>query len=143
MNTKLEPTVETSEREGSLLMLALLAPVAGAATGILGAIFRLSLARADRFRDALIVWTHGQKAAGFLLLVAACASATAIAAWLVRRYSPVASGSGIPNVEAVLEGRLPQASFRLIPVKFFGGLLAIGAGLALGREGPSVQMGAS
>ena len=38
---------------------------------------------------------------------------------------------------------MPQAPFRLIPVKFFGGLLAIGSGLALGREGPSVQMGAS
>jgi CIC family chloride channel protein len=61
----------------------------------------------------------------------------------VRRYAPQASGSGIPHVEAVIHGELPQAPFRLIPVKFFGGLLAIGAGLALGREGPSVQMGAS
>jgi CIC family chloride channel protein len=43
----------------------------------------------------------------------------------------------------VLNGELPPAPFRLIPVKFFGGLLAIGTGLALGREGPSVQMGAS
>jgi CIC family chloride channel protein len=143
MNAKPEPTVETEELKGSLLVLALLAPVAGAAAGVLGAIFRLSLARADRLRYALIVWTHGQKSIGFLLLVTSCASATAIAAWLVRRYSPVASGSGIPNVEAVLQGRLLQEPFRLIPVKFFGGLLAIGAGLALGREGPSVQMGAS
>ena len=72
-----------------------------------------------------------------------CALAAAIAAWLVRQFSPQASGSGIPHVEAVLEGELPQAPFRLIIIKFFGGLLSIGAGLALGREGPSVQMGAS
>jgi len=52
-------------------------------------------------------------------------------------------GSGIPHVEAVLRGKLPPASFLLIPVKFTGGVLAIGAGLALGREGPTVQMGAS
>ena len=78
-----------------------------------------------------------------LLVVAACAGATAVAAWLVRRFSPQAEGSGIPNVEAVLRGELPPAPYRLIPVKFVGGLLAIGSGLALGREGPSVQMGAS
>jgi CIC family chloride channel protein len=62
---------------------------------------------------------------------------------LVRRVSPHASGSGIPHVEAVLREEIPPAPFHLIWVKFFGGLLAIGSGLALGREGPSVQMGAS
>jgi H+/Cl- antiporter ClcA len=49
----------------------------------------------------------------------------------------------IPHVEAVLNEQIPQAPFHLICVKFFGGVLAIGSGLALGREGPSVQMGAS
>ena len=129
--------------EGSLLALALLALVAGAVAGLVGAIFRLSLEQADRLRNDLIGWAHGKEAAGFVLVVVACASATAIAGWLVRRYSPHAAGSGIPHVEAVLREELPPIPFRLIPVKFFGGLLAIGAGLALGREGPTVQMGAS
>jgi CIC family chloride channel protein len=132
-----------SQNEGSLLGLALLALVAGAVAGLVGAVFRLSLMLADQFRNALITWTHGREGLGFLLVVGVCAGATAIAAWLVRRYSPHAAGSGIPHVEAVLRGELPPIPFRVIPVKFFGGLLAIGAGLALGREGPTVQMGAS
>src|SRR5262249_57405720 len=44
---------------------------------------------------------------------------------------------------AVLNEEIPQAPFHLLWVKFCGGVLAIGSGLALGREGPSVQMGAS
>ena len=42
-------------------------------------------------------------------------------------------------VEAVLNVELPQAPFRITAVKFVGGVLAIGWGLALSREGPSVQ----
>jgi CIC family chloride channel protein len=115
----------------------------GAASGLVGASFRLTLELADRGRDAAIAWAQGKSLAGLVLITATCAGATAVAAWLVRRFSPYASGSGIPHVEAVLNQELPQAPFLLIPVKFLGGLLAIGSGLALGREGPSVQMGAS
>src|SRR5262249_4990894 len=122
---------------------ALSALVAGAAAGLVGAVFRLSLMWADQMRDTLIKWSHVRNVPGFLLVIATCGTATAIAAWLVRRFSPHASGSGIPHVEAVLKEQLQPAPFRLIPIKFLGGFLSIGAGLALGREGPSVQIGAS
>jgi CIC family chloride channel protein len=136
-------TSHTEEGHGNLLVLALLALIVGAAAGFVGAIFRLTLQQADHLRDALIAWAHGEKLAGFLIVVATCAAAALIAAWLVRRFSPQASGSGIPYVEAALNEEIPQPPFGLIWVKFCGGVLAIGSGLALGREGPSVQMGAS
>ena len=132
-----------AEGRGRLLVLALLALIAGAASGLLGAVFRLALERADRFRDSVVAWAHGEALAGLLLIISVAAAATALAAWLVRRFSPDATGSGIPVVEAELQKEQPEAPLRLIPVKFIGGVLAMGAGLALGREGPTIQMGAS
>jgi CIC family chloride channel protein len=138
-----EADADQTEGQSGLVTLGLLSLLVGAVAGLVTALFRLALDHADSFRDALITWAHGWHFAGFLFVIATCAAAVAAAAWLVRRYSPYASGSGIPHVELVLKGELPQAPYRLIWVKFCGGLLAIGSGLALGREGPSVQMGAS
>jgi chloride channel protein, CIC family len=130
------------ERRG-LLSLAAMALIVGAATGCVGAIFRLLLVQADQLRDTMIIWAHGYGIWGFLFIVGACGVATLVAAGMVRQFSPHAAGSGIPHVEAVLHEQIPPAPFGLVPVKFFGGLLAIGSGLALGREGPTVQIGAS
>jgi CIC family chloride channel protein len=65
-----------SEPDGGLLALALLALVVGALAGFSGALFRLSLQRADDLRNALVVWAHGRAALGFALthVVAATAS---------------------------------------------------------------------
>jgi chloride channel protein, CIC family len=104
--------------------------------------FRRSLEQADRVRNLFLAWAHAQGVTGFCTVVAATAASAALAVWLVRRFAPQASGSGIPHVEAVLRKEQPPAQLILIPMKFVGGVLAIGCGLALGREGPTVQMGA-
>jgi chloride channel protein, CIC family len=131
-----------SESDG-LLALAVLALIVGVVSGAWCALYLVVLGWADSFRGAVIVWAHSETFAGFLIVVSACAVGAGAATWRVHRASPNAAGSGIPHVEAVLSGELPQAPFRIILVKFVGGVLAIGSGLALGREGPSVQMSAT
>lgn len=124
----------------ALSRLALRATVVGGLTGLAAASFRLLLGGASLLRNDLIVWGHPYWW-GLPLVIVVCGLATAAAASLVHRVEPHAEGSGIPRVEAVIEGRSEPGSPRILPVKYVGGLLSMGAGLALGREGPSVQMG--
>ncbi|MEC4814442.1 MAG: chloride channel protein [Scytonema sp. PMC 1069.18] len=66
-----------------------------------------------------------------------------LSGWLVQQVAPEAYGSGIPQVKAVL-AKVPMAlDLRVAVVKLLGGILAIGSGLPLGREGPTVQAGAA
>ena len=73
--------------------------------------------------------------------VAAIAAALAIA-WMVKK-EPMAGGSGIPQTNGVVICGLKMRWQTILPVRFIGGLLGSLFGLSLGREGPSIQIGAS
>lgn len=123
------------------MLIAVLAVVAGLAAGAVGGAFRWVLDRADAWRSALAEWAHTVPFGVIVpvLVVAACA---ALAAALVR-LSPRSAGSGIQDVDAVFRGELGPQPFSVVPIRFACGALAIGSGLVLGREGPTVHMGAA
>ncbi|MEA4873817.1 ClC family H(+)/Cl(-) exchange transporter [Anaerorhabdus sp.] len=62
-------------------------------------------------------------------------------AWLIK-CSPESKGSGIPQVEGVVLMGMKMRSFFIIPVRFIAGILSAFFGVSLGREGPSIQIGA-
>lgn len=73
-----------------------------------------------------------------------------LAWWLVRRFSPEAGGSGIPQILAANELDFRHHSStvdkllspRVGLVKLFSSLLAVAGGAAIGREGPTLQISA-
>ncbi len=75
--------------------------------------------------------------ASFILII----GTSVIVGFLLNRLSPDAAGSGIPQVKSAYWKELGFLPFRSTLVKFFAGMLSIGGGASLGREGPSVFIG--
>jgi chloride channel protein, CIC family len=134
------PPDDLEEDRSRLLALAGSGLAVGALAGLVGSAFHFALAAADRFRESVLDWAHHHAGVGWLAPVTLAAGAAFVARWLVRRYAPETSGSGVQRVEAIIRGETGSLNAAVLPVKFVGGVLALGAGLALGREGPTVQM---
>lgn len=67
--------------------------------------------------------------------------AALIVGLLLNKFCPEAAGSGIPQVKLAFWKNFGSMPRRIFFVKFIAGMIGIGGGLSLGREGPSVQIG--
>ena len=63
-----------------------------------------------------------------------------IAGYLLNRFCPEAAGSGIPQLKVAFWKDFGYVPARVIWVKFVAGILTVGGGASLGREGPTVQL---
>ncbi|MBR5315527.1 MAG: ClC family H(+)/Cl(-) exchange transporter [Firmicutes bacterium] len=112
----------------------------GAVTGLVVSFFRLSLQKAESLRGSVLrIAENGPEG---LALAFALLAACFVIVWFCSRKVPLCGGSGIPQVKGEMLGRIEQNWWQILLAKFAGGVAAIGAGLSLGREGPSIQLGA-
>ncbi|STQ58474.1 voltage-gated ClC-type chloride channel EriC [Pseudescherichia vulneris] len=130
------------QRDKTPLAILLMAALVGTLAGAVGVAFEKAV-------NAVSLWRLGTVAqfaddAAWLmwpLVFVLSALLAMVGYFLVRRFAPEAGGSGIPEIEGALEELRPVRWWRVLPVKFIGGMGTLGAGMVLGREGPTVQLG--
>ncbi|MFA6046331.1 MAG: H(+)/Cl(-) exchange transporter ClcA [Phycisphaerales bacterium] len=129
-----------SSRQLHLFRTALI----GLLAGLVAVGFKYALSWGEELRHTSLTYLHLHfPAAGWLALPLAGGLIGLFVGLMTQKLAPEAGGSGIPHLKGVLMHVRTLKFWPLAAVKFVGGVLGIGAGLSLGREGPTVQMGAA
>jgi len=117
--------------------------IVGLIAGTFGTVFRLTLSYIDDFRNTLFANAHHSGFINWILPLLFGVAGIGVSLILVKKFAPEASGSGVQEIEGALDGIRPLRWKRILPVKFFASLFSLGSGLLLGREGPTIQIGAN
>lgn len=112
----------------------------GGIAGFVVILYRMILEFAGEALQRILsfIGHHPVRIAGWFLILL-------LLAWIVGKLvtaEPMISGSGIPQLEGEMIGKFDQNWWKVIGGKFLGGFLCLLGGMALGREGPSIQLGA-
>ena len=113
----------------------------GLVTGLVVSLFRLSIQTILKWTIEAFSYFHTHPV--WLIPWAIGAIILALILGHMTQKNPNIKGSGIPQVEGQLMGEFDEKWWPVLWRKFFGGILSIGPGLFLGREGPSIQLGAT
>ena len=132
--------IDADRKNFSLIFYAF---VVGALAGTAGSVFRLTLAFIDGLREKFYAEAGASAFSGWLWPVLGSIIGIAAALYLVKKFAPETSGSGVQEIEGALDELRPLRWQRVLPVKFIASLFSLGSGLLLGREGPTIQIGAN
>lgn len=113
----------------------------GLITGIVVVFYRILLRGLSNFREEMFV-TLKESSILFTIAWFALLLFSGYMLGLLIEKVPMTKGSGIPQVKGALLRKFKLNWFTEFVGKFFGGIIGPGLGLSLGREGPSVQLGA-
>ena len=112
----------------------------GIGTGLVVLGFRIALGYSEHVRTLLYAFLPGASPLWTVVWILSLAALGVFLGFL-SKLRPMIRGSGIPQIKGELRGIMWHRWLSELPLKFVSAILSIGAGLSLGREGPSVQMG--
>jgi len=92
------------------------------------------------FHVGILAFSHLRPGAFVAATLAVTVSTSLVVGWLLSAYAPQAAGSGIPQLKLAFWKDFGVVPLRIVWVKYVAGVLSIGGGCSLGREGPSVQI---
>lgn len=124
----------------SILYSVLRGLIVGLGVGLVVVAFRLAIEKVFQLVQQLYSYSHENPLYLLPLILFYAVIVLLVGKWISAE--PQAKGSGIPQVEAELKGLMQVRWWSVLWRKFIGGSLAIASGLMLGREGPSIQLGA-
>lgn len=119
---------------------------AAISTGLLGLFAGLSAVAFLFLTNFLFAQTYlvfAEKSVSYFIIASfiVISVTSLLVGYLLNIFSPEAAGSGIPQIKTAYWKELGYVSFKPVLVKFIAGVLSIGGGNSLGREGPSVFLG--
>lgn len=114
--------------------------IVGLVAGVFSSFYRFIISNIEKFLKIIIEITRVNFFIYIILILASILIALVVSK--IKSFSPLCSGSGIPQVEAELKGYLDPNPANILFSKIFGGSLTALCGFSVGREGPSIQIGA-
>jgi len=110
-------------------------------TLLIGALVGLTVVAFIMLTERLGMRLYPVGVAGWRRMLVPAAGSLAMG-YLLYRYFPDARGSGVPQTKAALFAREGRITLPTVLGKFFCTSATLASGVPLGREGPSVQVGA-
>lgn len=123
------------------IQIVLKSLLVGTAAGGIAVLYRILLTYAEDFCFTMYDFLGSNLKFLPLFFLIFCGTAL-LTGFLVKKNKMI-SGSGIPQLEGILKGyfRRRKNWWNTLILKMAGGAICIAAGLSLGREGPSIQLG--
>ncbi len=115
----------------------------GVLVGAVGSIFQISIIWFSGLRNNFLGLFGGSELWQWPATIIFTTVLIVLSIWIVRRFAPEAAGSGVQEIEGVLDNKRILRWHRVLPVKFIAGSLSLSSGLVLGREGPTIHLGSA